>query len=164
MLLSARSEIETVMAAITSCEHTDEYDIYHVGLSISRDSVHRVFSNGVLFDKDLHGGLYEENQVTIGKNCPGAYLSPAWGPDKVQVMPDFGCQGMSAQYVCFKPKVEAKSDAISVGASSKLSSFGGAFQIALVCLVCFMFCFICFLLMEVNKLKSSKSQQTTDLA
>ena len=156
--LTTRSEFEAVMSAVTSCNHTDKYEYYFIGLSISSDNKHRVFSNGVAFDYNRHGDLYREHQVTVGKNCPEAYLNPL-STDKLEVSVALGCQDMPGHYVCLKPKSGAKSRALkgdTVNSHSSSFIFDGSFQFAIIC---FLICLVGFMYARIKKLKSNNSQK-----
>ena len=156
--LTTRSEFEAVVSAVTSCIHTDKYELYFVGLSISSDNRHRVFSNGVVFDYNLHGDLYRENKVTIGMSCPGAYLNPL-STDKLEVYGILGCNDTPGHYVCFKSKSGAKSKALksdTVKSHSNLFIFDGSLQFAIIC---FLLCLVGFMYTRIKKLKSNNSQK-----
>ena len=160
------SEFLDVIAAVNSCSHIPKYEYSHVGLKIAKDNSTRVFSNGVKFDYKLHGSLYRENQVTMPRNCPGAYFSPR-NQRKLEIGSNRGCKEIWGPYVCFEPRVVAKPEAISTDTTNVDSTFfisGGLFQFALVGLVCILFCLVCFSFVQIKKLKSKLSQQTSELA
>ena len=73
--ITDKTDSDAIVKAIKSCKYqaSKRYLTKYVGLSISKDNSHRIFSNGVHFNKDLHGDLYEENNIRPG-NCPGAFL------------------------------------------------------------------------------------------
>ena len=135
-----KDEFDAVMSAIKSCEHAPEYYAMHVGLSISKDNAHRIFSNGVEFDYSVHGHLYKENLPYKPGNCPFAVLIPLF-PDKIQIDTNSNCVEGEELYMCFKPNKSAKPDAISSDATKVDLNFvvAGAsiFIVAVVCLVCF---------------------------
>ena len=136
-----KSEFDAVMDAIGSCKYqNDNWDLRFVGLKITPDNSTRVFTNGVLFDYDIHGDLYEENELWLPDNCPGAYLSLGF-TEKLQITDDWKCLDNPNKYICFKPKKVTKSEGITgagVGNNSKFLIFGGLLQIASVCLIVFL--------------------------
>ena len=154
------------MSAVNSCAHKDKYEYSMVGLNIADDNSTRVFSNGVQFDYNTHGDLYRENEIGMPENCPLAYFNPL-SQDKLEISPLWFCKPALDAYVCFKPKSVAQAEAISgdsMDVNSNFVSFGGLFQIALVCLVCLLSCLVCFMFVQNKKLRSKKSQEISDLA
>ena len=55
--ITEKTDFDAIKDAISSCEFHENGDRY-IGLSVSTDNSYRVFSNGVEFNKDLHGDLY----------------------------------------------------------------------------------------------------------
>ena len=157
--LTEKSEFDAIINAMESCVYQrTEIDGKYIGLSISYDNTHRIFSNGVEFDKDLHGDLYEENKIRPG-SCPGAFLLLI--EPKLQIGQIWGCSKVVArQYICFKPKKNAELKALTNGvASSSLSLLviAGSSIVALVCLV--------VVLLIKNKKQALKiSQLTSNIA
>ena len=52
---------------------------YHIGLDITPrlgcgGGQDRVFTNGVKYDKDIHGHLYDDTYITTESKCPLAYM------------------------------------------------------------------------------------------
>ena len=155
-----KSEFDAVMDAIKSCSYqNNNWDLKFVGLKITADNSTRVFTNGIEFDYGLHGDLYQENELWLPENCPGAFLSLGF-PEKLQITDDWKCLDIPTKYICFKPKKLAKSEGITgavVYNNSNSFIFGGLLQIASICL-------IVFLVIKIKKLKSDVSKQNPSLA
>ena len=157
--LTEKSEFDAIINAMNSCVYQEaEYDPKFIGLSISYDNSHRFFSNGVEFNKDLHGDLYEENNIRPG-SCPGAFLLLI--ESKLQIGQIWGCSKIvPRQYICFKPKKTAESEAVKnylASSNSNLFVVGGTCIVALICLVI-------FLLFKIKKQASNISQLTSSVA
>ena len=148
-----KAEFDAVDKAILACEHQNDYEAKFVGLKISKDNSSRVFSNGVKFDYKLHGDLYEETQVTMPRDCPGAYMDPL-NEDKIVIASEYNCWDIKTKYICFEPKKAAKSEAVTtVNVNSNFLILGGSiFLVAVACLVC-------YLIKEIKNLKSEKLRQ-----
>ena len=145
------------MGAVTSCDHTEQYASYIIGLAIAKDDSFRVFPDGERFDYQVHGPLYETQEMGIPENCPLAVLDPL-EPQKLQIEPNWYCKGRLSPYICFKLKKSPESKAVlggEVGDSSNFFAVAALLQVATVCLVCFLF-------LQIKRLKSKKSEQTTD--
>ena len=145
------------MGAVTSCDHTEQYASYYIGLTIAKDDSVRVFPDGERFDYQVHGPLYETQEMGIPENCPLAVLDPQ-EPQKLQIEPSWYCEDILSPYICFKPKKSPESKAVlggEVGVSSNFFAVAALLQVATVCLVCFLF-------LQIKRLKSKKSEQTTD--
>ena len=159
--ITDKTDFEAIKDAISSCEfHKYELEDRYIGLSISTDNSYRVFSNGVEFNKDLHGDLYEENEIRTG-NCPGAFLMLHF-PEKLQIGNIWRCykENFELRYVCFKPKKSSKSQAVTsngVGVNSSLLIFGGLCFVAFACLVA-------LLTVKIKKLTSKISQLASSVA
>ena len=159
--ITDKTDLNAIVNGIQSCEYqsTKTGHAKYVGLSISKDNSHRIFSNGVHFNKDLHGDLYEENNIRPG-NCPGAFLT-LYYPERIQIGQVWGChKNLEKQYICFKSKNAAISEAVKgdlMSYNSNLLIFGGLCLVALVCLVG-------FLLIKVKKQASKISQLTSSVA
>lgn len=133
-----KSEFDKVMSSLNSCEHADFLYPRKIGLIIARDNSARIFSNGLPFDYSKHGSFYEENHVSMPKNCPYAVFSPIF-QDKLQVDSGFGCKEFPELYACFKPRF-SNSDAISSEATKVvLNSVLQEFQFCLSLQLAFMF-------------------------
>ena len=153
-----KSEYDAVTDALMSCEYQHNLHLKYVGLNIAKDNSSRVFSNGIEFDYELHGDLYQENDVTMPDDCPSAFF--IFDFDKLQIGSEWNCSEDPSRYICFKPKKNAKSEAITsdvVNTNSNLLTVGGLCLIALVCLVC-------FLLVKNKKLTSKIAQLTSSVA
>ena len=152
-----KSEYDAVTDALMSCEYQHNLHLKYVGLNIAKDNSSRVFSNGIEFDYELHGDLYQENEVTMPEDCPGAFFVLNF--DKLQIGTEWNCSQRPMRYVCFKPKKIAKSEAITsdVSGNSNLLTFAGLCLMALICL-------ICFLLVKIKKQASKISQLTSSVA
>ena len=135
-----QSEFDIVMKAIKSCEYQHPTHLKWVGLLISKDNSTRVFTNGVKFEDKIHGDLYQENHVTMPKNCPIAILDST-RTNKLQISVNRLCKPQLRPYICFEQKKPAKSDAITSdikGVDTRLFiAVGSVFLVANVFLVCF---------------------------
>ena len=91
---------------------------YMVGLEVASDNSHRIFTNGVEFDKEKHGSFYKDDDYYELTNytCPLALLYPR-DPTSITVENTW-CESLLYSYICFKPKNEpcASSGAIVGGA------------------------------------------------
>ena len=152
-----QSEFDIVMKEIKSCEYQHPLHKKWVGLLISKDNSTRVFTNGVKFEDNVHGDLYQENHVTIPKNCPIAILDPE-RTNKLQISVNLNCRPHNRLYVCFEPKKTTKSEAITSDTVSTNTSLlvvvGSILIVALICLVSY--------LVRQNKNLKMKLQQTSN--
>ena len=156
--ITDKTDFDAIKDAISSCEFHENGDRY-IGLSVSTDNSYRVFSNGVEFNKDLHGDLYEENYIRPG-NCPVALLMMHF-PEKLQIGSQFRCyKDFELRYVCFKPKKNSESQAVTSNAvsfNSNLLIFGGLCFVAFACLVV-------LLIVKIKKQASKISQLASSVA
>ena len=137
-----KSEFDAVMQALLSCEYQQPLGGFpmYIGLNIAKDNSSRIFSNGVPFDYDVHGHLYEEDYVNMPKDCPYATLFPL-RKEKLHILPNFNCDTPFIPYICFKTKKTARSfflvarDSVNSG---WIDSAGPIFMFSVFCLVCFM--------------------------
>ena len=155
--IKERSEFDAVMEAIKSCEFQDKVVLKIVGLQISDDNSTRVFTDGVKFDYDVHGDVYQENDVGIPQNCPAAFLDPE-RTNKLQIGINWGCGTPERLFICFEPVKATKFDAITSDAASVNTGFfvaaGSVLFVAVVCLVSY--------LVRQNKNLKLKLQQTSN--
>ena len=157
-----KSEFDAVMQAVLSCEYQQPYAGYalYVGLNIAKDNSSRVFSNGVPFDYDVHGHLYEENQVTMPKNCPYATMYPM-SKEKLQIFPNHYCDKPYLPYVCFKTKKTARSCLLVTSNSMEANS--GLIAPAVSIFMFSVFCLVCFMAKKIRNLQI-KLQKYSDIA
>ena len=152
-----QSEFDIVMKAIKSCEYQHPFRSKWVGLLISKDNSTRVFTNGVVFDEKKHGSLYQENHVTMPKNCPVAVLDPE-RTNKLQIGVNRRCTPQERPYVCFEAKNFIEPEAITSDLASPNNSLfvavGSILFVAVVCLVSY--------LVRQNKNLKMKLQQTSN--
>ena len=147
------------MGALNACQHTKKAMMYFVALKIAPDNSHRVFPDGTRFDYQVHGPLYEENDIGMPRNCPQAYLEP-FEEDKLQIYPLWNCGKELSPYICYKPKKIPRIGSCFGRCGWRQFSdfvFGALLLFAL-------FGSICFLLVQNKRLKSKFSQQTSVLA
>ena len=154
--IKEQSEFNAIMEAIQSCEYQSKIAQKYVGLYIAEDNSTRVFSDGVKFDKDVHGRVYQENDIGPD-NCPVAFLYPQ-RPNKLQIGVNRWCGEYERLFICFEPKNTIKSDAITSDLASPNKSFlvavGSFLFVAVVCLVSY--------LVRQNKNLRMKLQQTSN--
>ena len=154
-----QSEFDIVMKAIKSCEYQHPTHLKWVGLLISKDNSTRVFTNGVKFEDKIHGDLYQENHVTMPKNCPIAVLDPE-RTNKLQIDVNRKCRPQRRPYICFEPKKTINSDAItSDTASSNTSLFIAVGSIVLVAVVCL----VSYMARQIKNLKLKLQQTSNDV-
>ena len=154
--IKEQSEFNTVMEAIKSCQYQSKYSSRYVGLHIADDNSTRVFSDGVKFDYNAHGDLYQEHEIEP-EHCPAANLWPQ-RPNKLQIGTNWWCGEQERLFICFEPKNTANSDAITSGNEGENTSLyvvvGSILFVAVVCMFGYM--------ARQNKNLKLKLQQTSN--
>ena len=87
-------------------DHEDgrRWKAYHVALDIAKDNSSRIFPNGVAYDYEKHGVFYRDNVESDEDLCPSAMLFAENRTEACIWLYSWGCQGMHANFICFKPK------------------------------------------------------------
>ena len=114
---------------------------YHLGLDITPcgNAQDRVFSNGVKYNKDVHGHLYIDYNTPATK-CPLAYISYLYGPIRLVIGTKNNCEQEPMKFICLDQSTATASgitknedDYYKVSSKKALVAVGGAF-IAFGCL------------------------------
>ena len=124
------------------CKEHQGFKFYHLGLDITPcgDTQDRVFTNGVKYDKDIHGSLYIDFNTPQSK-CPLAYIQ--YNSDTPFVIGHKpGCYPQKLKFLCLdqstaaaSPITQSKVGSFTVNANQIILAAGGV----LVAFGCFAF-------------------------
>ena len=111
---------------------------YHIGLEVTAcgDTQERTFSNGVAYDKAVHGHLYDDlDLLERYKKCPMAYMW-YYTPKKLIIGREEGCGIAKYRFICLdqstatsSPISQEKSDLFQFSSSQALVAVGVVFAV-----------------------------------
>ena len=157
--IKEESEFSAIMESIKSCEYQDQLSARYIGLYIADDNSTRVFSDGEKFDYNVHGSLYQENDVGMPDNCPSAILDPK-RTNKPQIGANWWCGMKERLFICFEPKKSTQSDAITSNTvsvnTSLLIAVGLILFVAVVCM-------FGYFIRQIKNLKLKLQQTSNDV-
>ena len=123
--------------------HHDDMILYSLGLDITpcgKGKQDRIFTNGVLWDKNVHEKLYTDYQDSWNSNCAYAVMNN--GNPKPGIYVWFGCYQKIQRLICLKEAVPSNYSSYSSCSSSvsqAISSDGiyKGYFFSVVFIVCF---------------------------
>ena len=83
------------------CEIHQGVRHYHIGLDVTPcgNTQDKVFSNGVIYDKDIHGHLYDDFSTPKTK-CPLAYIHFLYTTNRLIIGGKNGCRQQKMKFIC----------------------------------------------------------------
>ena len=114
---------------------------YHIGLDVTPcgGSQDRVFTNGVIYDKNVHGHLYDD-YITNKEKCPLAYMHYFRSRNFLIIGDKNNCEPEPMKFLCLdqstatsSPITQKKTDNFEVSPTQAVVGMGGIF-IAFGCL------------------------------
>ena len=115
---------------------------YHIGLDITPcgGGQDRVFSNGVIYDKNVHGHLYDDTFITAQEKCPLAYMHYLFTTNYLLIGYKNNCEPEPMKVICLDQSTatasgisQKKTENFEVSPTQALVGMGGIF-IAFGCL------------------------------
>ena len=109
---------------------------YHIGLDITPcgNTQDRVFTNGVIYDKSVHGHLYIDEYITPKTKCPLAYMHYIWGDNRLVLGTKNNCGPEPMKILCLDQSTATASaikhnetENFIVSPVQALIAFGGVF-------------------------------------
>ena len=84
---------------------------YHIGLDITPcgGGQDRVFSNGVIYDKNVHGHLYVDKYITAQEKCPLAYMHYFYSMNRLVIGTRRRCEQQPMKVLCLDQSTAASS-------------------------------------------------------
>ena len=135
--ITTQEDKDAVMKMLESdCSVWKQYtdSMYHIGLDVypCGNQQERVFTNGVVYNKDIHGPLYDDVSETEDK-CPWSYMMYFSGsPLKISELRN--CIPQPSRALCLKPPAAVSSpitqgnvDYIKLDFNQSVAVFGGMF-------------------------------------
>ena len=107
---------------------------YHIGLDITPcgETQDRVFSNGVIYDKNVHGHLYDDFN-TPKTTCPLAYIHYLYYTNRLVIGAKNGCRQQPMKVICLDQStataqpIVKNDDYLKLSQTQTLVAVGGVF-------------------------------------